>query len=139
MWWYNKKEFTSDDIGDAIGFVYQITDKTNSKKYIGKKLLTSKRKIKPLKGKVNRRTVVKETDWQSYYGSNEEIKKIVEEEGPDRFSREILVLCYTKGELSYREAELQFQNKVLLRDEYYNEFIGCRIHSKHVSNMKENK
>ena len=137
MWLYQGKEFTSDDINDAIGFIYEIIDKTNGKKYIGKKLLTSKRKLRPLKGKVNRRIVSKETDWQTYYGSNELIKKIVSEEGPNRFERHILRLCFSKGELSYREAELQFKNKVLFKEEYYNDFIGCRIHSKHVNKMKD--
>ena len=33
---------------------------------------------------------------------------------------------------SVSEAKLQFENDVLLKDEYYNEFIGCKIHSKHL-------
>ena len=32
--------------------------------------------------------------------------------------------------------KFQFDNEVLLRDDYYNEFIGCKIHSKHVSDLK---
>ena len=66
---------------DCVGFVYLITDKSNNKKYVGKKLLTSKRKLAPLKGKTRKRTVVKETDWQKYYGSSEEVKLMVEEKG----------------------------------------------------------
>ena len=63
-WYYKGEEFTSEMIEDYVGFVYLITDKSNDKKYVGKKLLTSKRKLPPLKGKTRRRTVVKETDWQ---------------------------------------------------------------------------
>ena len=70
MWLYKGEEFTSEMIEDWVGFVYLITDQSNDMKYVGKKLLTSKRKLPPLKGKKRRRTVVKETDWQKYYGSS---------------------------------------------------------------------
>jgi hypothetical protein len=59
----------------------------------------------------------------------------VEEHGTGKFRREILILCKTKGEMSYHEAKLQFDNNVLLSDKYYNNFIGCKIHSKHLSNL----
>ena len=36
MWYYEGKEFTSDMIGDNIGFVYIITNKQNGMKYVGK-------------------------------------------------------------------------------------------------------
>lgn len=135
MWLYNGKEFTSEDIGEYIGFVYMLTDLSNNKKYVGKKLLVSKRRLKPLKGMKRKRTVLKESDWQSYYGSSEEVKQIVEEKGGSNFHREILHLCKAKGELSYLEAKEQFDRGVLFSDEYYNEFIGCKIHSKHVKGL----
>ena len=90
MWYYKGEEFTSDMIGDHIGFVYIITDLSNNKKYVGKKLLVSKRKLPPLKGKTRKRTVTKESDWQSYFGSSDEVKAILEEKGADNFHREIL-------------------------------------------------
>ena len=65
-------------IEDYVGFVYQITDKTNDKKYIGKKGLISKRRLPPLKGKKRRRIKIIETDWQDYYGSSETVKMLVE-------------------------------------------------------------
>jgi len=136
MWYYKGEEFTSEMIEDYVGFVYLITDKSNDKKYVGKKLLTSKRKLPPLKGKTRRRTVVKETDWQKYYGSSEEVKLMVEEKGADNFYREILYLCKSKGELGYLEAKYQFVNDVLLRDDYYNGIIQCKIHRNHVKSLK---
>jgi len=135
-WYYKDEEFTSEMIGDYVGFVYLITDKSNNKKYVGKKLLTSKRKLPPLKGKTRRRTVVKETDWQKYYGSSEEVKLMVEEKGSDNFQREILFLCKSKGELGYIEAKYQFEHDVLLRDDYYNGIIQCKIHRNHVRSLK---
>ena len=137
MWYYNGEEFTSEMIGDYVGFVYLITDLSNGKKYVGKKTLMSKRKLPPLKGKTRRRTKIVETDWQDYYGSSEEVKNLVEERGRDQFKREILHLCNGKGEMSYLELKEQVDREVLFRDDYYNAFIGCKIHEKHVSSLKK--
>lgn len=134
MWLFEDKEFDPADsrIDDLAGFVYCITDLTNDKKYIGKKTLWSIRRLKPLKGKTRRRIKKAQSDWMSYYGSNEEVKLLIENDGENRFKREILKLCKTKGLMSYYEAKEQFDREVLFSDEYYNEFIGCKIHSKHV-------
>lgn len=137
MWLYHNKPISDDIWNDYVGFVYLITDLHNNKKYVGKKLFNSRKKLPPLKGKIRKRTVVKESDWQDYFGSSEEVKQLVETFGRDRFKREILHLCQSKGEMSYLEAKEQFDRKVLLSDEYYNEFIGVKIHSKHVSNLKD--
>lgn len=135
-WVHNGVKFTSEHIDDNYGFVYMITDLTNNKKYIGKKFFWNKKTLAPLKGKKNKRNKIVESDWQNYFGSNEQLKQLVEEQGHERFHREILVLCKSKGECSYIEAKLQFEHEVLLKDDYYNEFIGCRIHSKHVSTLR---
>jgi hypothetical protein len=120
-------------IEDNIGFVYCITDTRNGLKYIGKKGLISKRKMPPLKGKKRRRIKIIETDWQSYYGSSETVKALVEEYGRETFHREILRLCKSKGQMSYYEAKMQFETDCLLKpDEYYNEFIGCKINRRHL-------
>ena len=137
MWIYNNKEFTSDDISDYVGFVYVITDLSNDKKYVGKKLFQSKRRLPPLKGKTRRRTKIIESDWQDYFGSSDEVKEIVESLGRDNFNREILHLCMSKGEMSYLEAKEQFDREVLLSDEYYNGIINCKIHRTHVKRLKE--
>ena len=135
MWFYNGEEFTSEMIEDWIGFVYLITDKSNNMKYVGKKLLTRVAKLPPLKGKTRRRHVVKETDWKKYYGSSETVKLMIEEKGVDNFHREILYLCTSKGQLGYLEAKYQFVNDVLLRDDYYNGIIQCKIHRNHAKSL----
>jgi hypothetical protein len=138
MWIYNDKEFTSADIGNYIGFVYVITDLTNGMKYVGKKNFFSRRKLPPLKGKKQKRTKIIESDWETYYGSNEEVKSLVEGFGRDRFRREILHLCETKGELSYKELLEQVERKVLLKPhEYYNGIVQVRIHRNHVKSLHE--
>ena len=60
------------------------------------------------------------------------MQELVESKGQDNYKREILRLCKTKGEMSFYEAKLQFELDVLLREDYYNEFIGCKIHSRHI-------
>lgn len=137
MWYYNGKEFTSEMIGDYVGFVYVITDLSNDKKYVGKKLFKSKRRLPPLKGKTRKRTVVKESDWQDYFGSSDLVKTLIEEHGRNNFHREILHLCMSKGELSYLELLEQVERKVLLSDEYYNNIIQVRIHGSHVRSLRD--
>ena len=135
MWYMNEIEFT-DAPDDIEGFVYVITDKRNDKKYVGKKKFWSVTRKPPLKGKTRKRVVRKESDWMKYYGSSELVNQLLVEHGEDNFHREIIHLCKTKGEMSYLEAKEQFDRNVLLNDDYYNEFIGCKIHSKHVTGLK---
>ena len=136
-WLYNDTEFTSEMIEDNIGFVYEITDTENNMKYIGKKKFWSKVTRPPLKGRKNKRRSVKESDWKLYHGSSDEVKELVESSGPDRFQRKIIRLCKTLGEMTYYEMKEQFDREVLLKpDEYYNAFIGGKIHRKHI--LKKN-
>ena len=132
MWYYNNElfELTPEEYQ---GFVYQITELHTNKKYIGKKNFW-KPKILPINKTRKRRLRTRvESDWKTYFSSSSQIQKLVEESGEEKFKREILKLCKTKGEMSYYEAKLQFENNVLFRDDYYNEFIGCRVHSKHLT------
>ena len=133
-WIYNDEPFTSDDIGEHVGFVYLLTA-PDGKKYVGKKLFVSKRKLPPLKGKTRRRTKISESDWKTYYGSSEQVQELIE--SGTLFKREILHLCRSKGELSYLEAKEQFDREVLLRDDYFNGIIQVKIHASHVRNLKE--
>lgn len=135
MWTYENKLY-DEAPKKYMGFVYLITDLTTNRKYIGKKLFWNTRKLKPLKGKTRRRTQVVESNWKNYYGSNEELQQLVENSHAQRFEREILHLCTKKGIMSYLEAREQFDRNVLLSDEYYNNFIGCKIHGKHVAGLK---
>ena len=135
MWYYNN-ELYDEAPKEYMGFVYLITDLTTNRKYIGKKLFWNTRKLKPLKGKTRRRTQVVESNWKNYYGSNEELQHLVENSHAQRFEREILHLCTKKGIMGYLEAREQFDRNVLLSDEYYNNFIGCKIHGKHVAGLR---
>jgi hypothetical protein len=132
MWYYKEKEFTQDDVGDWIGFVYEITELSTGKKYIGKKIFQNIKKKPPLKGKKRKRIERVPSDWMAYYGSNDELKALVLKDGPEGFKREILHLCASKSEMGYIEAKLHFQYDVLLREDYFNGWISCRINSNQI-------
>ena len=133
-WIYENNPFNPDEsfLEDFQGFVYEITELSTGKKYIGKKFFWKPKTLPVTKTRKRKVKTRVQSDWQTYYGSNLELKQIIKEQGGDGYKREVLRLCRTKGECSYYEAKLQFENDVLLRDDYYNEFIGCKIHSKHV-------
>ena len=128
MWFYKGEYF--DNVGDWIGFVYQITNNLSGRKYIGKKNFYFS-KTRQVKGKKKKFKV--ESDWRDYYGSNKELAADVEEFGKEHFKREILTLCMSKGDFSYFEAKFQFDNNVLETDEYYNTWIMVRVHKKHLT------
>lgn len=138
-WYYKDKKYepTEDELKEWAGFVYIITDKSNDKKYIGKKGFWSKKTLPPLKGKKLKRRKIVESDWQTYFGSSDYVKELLLEHGENNFHREILYFCKSKGEMSYLEAKEQFNRDVLLDDNYYNGIINCRIHRSHVKRLKE--
>jgi len=139
MWIYENKPFepSEEDIKPFAGFVYLITEKKTGMKYVGKKLLWRTIKRPPLKGKKRRRIEVVQSDWQNYFGSSEAVGLLVEEHGPDAFVREILRFCKGKGEMAYFETKEQFDREVLLRDDYYNGIIHCRINHRTVAHLKK--
>lgn len=130
-WLYNNKLFDAPS-EEHYGFVYKITNLSNNKVYIGKKLFWFK-KTRIVKGKKKR--YLAPSDWKEYYGSSVTLKKDIEQLGVDNFQREIIKLCKNKGECSYFEAKTQFDQSVLLQPEqYYNDWIICRVHRKHILN-----
>jgi hypothetical protein len=135
-WKYNNEDFEETLIGDSYGFVYQITNLENDKKYIGKKLFYFS-KTKQVKGKKKRIKVP--SDWQTYYGSNKELQNDVTILGEDKFLREILHLCKSKGECSYLEAKEQFQRNVMEGDGYYNTWIMVRVRKSHIKDYNVRK
>ncbi len=139
MWQYQNKVVESLP-EDCVGFVYLITNKTNDRKYVGKKLAkfskttyktvklkNGTKKKKKIRGKI-------ESDWLTYYGSSIELNKDVERLGEESFTREILHYCKSKAECSYIEAREQFSRKVLETEEYYNGQISVRVHKSHILN-----
>ena len=113
---------------ECVGFVYLITNITTGRMYVGKKLARFKRSRPPLKGKKNKRRHTVDSDWQDYYGSSDLLTEDVNKLGKEKFTREILHLCKSKGECNYIEAKEQFARGVLESDDYYNGHIRVRVH-----------
>lgn len=137
MWTFNNIEVTELP-EDCVGFVYLITNLTNDRMYIGKKLAKfSKTKYQTvtLKNGTKKKKKIKskvDSDWIDYYGSSNELNKDVEALGKENFKREILFFCKSKAECSYIEAREQFTRRVLESTDYYNNNIMCRIHGSHI-------
>lgn len=112
---------------NPFGMIYVITNKTNNKKYIGKKQILSKRKKPPLKGKTRKRIVIVETDWKKYTSSSNNLNSDIQNQGIENFTFQIIRFCESKSEMAYFEAKEQFDREVLLKDEYYNEIINLRL------------
>lgn len=118
-----------------FGFIYIIEDIETKRKYIGKKNLFHSAGV--AKNRVNNRISPKwnpkhwkESDWKTYTGSCKELNVDIKAKGKDRFSFEILKLCYSKSDLSYSEMEEQVNRDVLRTKlnpdtyEYYNGSIN---------------
>lgn len=131
--WYYKEEPYDISPEEYQGFVYKITELDTNKKYIGKKFFWSPKTLPITKTRKRRVKTRVESDWKSYFGSSKEVQERVKQNGEGLYKREILHLCKTKGDCSYWELYEQMINHVLLNDDYYNEFVGAKIHSKHVT------
>lgn len=137
-WLYNGIVVDAEVLSNYTGFVYMITNLTNEKKYIGKKLAKFSRtttKTVTLKNGTKKKKKIRnkiDSDWQEYYGSNKELQQDVLTLGPQSFRREILRLCKSKGECNYHEAKLQFAYGVLENDYYYNSWISVKVSRSHM-------
>jgi hypothetical protein len=125
---------------DCVGFVYLITNNLTGRKYIGKKLAkfskTSYKIVKLKNGNKKRKRIKSkiDSDWQLYYGSNDQLNQDIAELGADNFTREILFYCPSKATCSYVEAREQFNHRVLESDDWYNGQISVRVHGSHIKN-----
>lgn len=130
-WYYGGVPFEED--GTHFGYVYLIENLITGKKYIGRKYFTAAG-TKQIKGK--RKKIRKESDWKSYFGSNETLKAEVAELGEHNFRRTILHLCKSKSECSYLETFEIFSRHALLNELYYNDWVSAKIRRAHLKNLQ---
>ena len=139
VWLYESKQIETLP-EDCVGFVYLITNNLTGRKYIGKKLAKFSKttyKTVTLKNGNKKRKRIKskiDSDWQLYYGSNDQLNQDIERLGAENFTREILFYCQSKSACSYIEAREQFRHRVLESDDWYNGQISVRVHGSHIKN-----
>lgn len=127
MWLYQEKEFTEDMIEDNVGFVYLITNTTNDKLYVGKKLFTKSKTYQKNKKKKRKRV---SSDWLEYTGSNEQLNEDIL--SGHNIKKEILHLCKSKGWCTYWESKEILMRDSLINDKYYNQWLSCKIRRTHL-------
>lgn len=111
------------------GYIYQTINLKTGKFYIGKKAYKHKirKKLSKKKRKGTRKrieTVYKDSGWQDYYGSSEELKKDIELLGKENFKVTHLKECPDKQSLSYWEQHYMFTYNVLFENTYNGNIAG---------------
>ena len=135
MWLYQGKEIKeiTDMPENIFGFIYIVTHTPTGRKYLGKKQLISVQKKALGKKELalltdgrasKKKTVTKESDWKTYYGSHPEIKQLIKDKKHLEFTREILMFVPNKKLLTYYETKYLFMNEVLEPgSNYFNDSI----------------
>lgn len=148
-WEYKGRLITeiADMPEDTFGFIYRVIHKPTQKKYIGKKVLyfernvaLGKKELEVLKeerkaagigGRVPaKKKVIKESDWKTYYGSQDEIKKLVKSSKPEDWTREILEFVTTKKLLTYYEIKYILVHDALEDNDYLNDNVLGKFYKK---------
>lgn len=154
MWIYEDKSIYKiadlpKDLQDSYGFIYELVG-SNGKRYIGQKQFFSVRskvassKQVQLKGKSHFRRkkikggskagemkyyeeVRKETDWLTYYGSSDEVKKDIK--NGVTFEKIILELVPRKGLMLYKETKAIICSGALEDNNYYNRHVMNKFYA----------
>ena len=128
MWYYKGEVISSieDFPPQTFGFVYRVIHQPTGKIYIGKKVLQFVRKTKLTKKdlslyegtkgrKPSYKQVVKESDWQTYWGSNKILTNLLKNEPIENFKREMYSGC-----IGFFTPEDDFDFNVVIRSLFYN-------------------
>ncbi len=142
MWLYKEQQIQElTDMPESVfGFVYEITHQPTGRKYLGRKQLISitkkalgKKELALITDKraSKFKTVKKETDWKTYYGSHPEIKQMIKDGKELEFTREIIIFVPSKKQLTYYEDKYLYMNGVIEPDStYFNDNISGRFFKK---------
>jgi hypothetical protein len=148
MWIYKNEVIKdlSDFPLNTYGFIYKIVHIPTQKLYIGKKNLYHNVKKKLTKKELAEqtgpgrkqlsKTVQKESDWKTYWGSNKQLLELIKNEPKDNFYKVILQCVFDKKLLTYYECKCLFKLGVLESPEkYFNDNIQGRFFTKDFKNI----
>lgn len=122
--WINAPETTPTD---KVGFVYVVKEIDTNMVYYGIKKFWQTKKLKPLKGKKNKRHRVYETDWRNYKTSSP-LMQFKIEKNPNNYLMYIMDICESITEMKAKEAYHQLRHYVNNDwDSLYNEVINLRL------------
>lgn len=107
---------------DYFGFIYEITDETSGKKYIGKKQYWMAKRVSGCRAKVSDRQSKKwkpncwrESDWRTYEGSSKTLKGWMKDHPDHKYSYRIIRQCRSRGTLHYAEVEALVKSGAIWR------------------------
>tara|TARA_R110000744_G_scaffold170264_2_gene288394 strand:- start:1435 stop:1854 length:420 start_codon:yes stop_codon:yes gene_type:complete len=120
MWFYKEEEIKSHDdlLPECTDIVYCIYY-ASGKKYVGKKVVRSMRRLKPTKAQLAirknfKRVEKKDLSFVDYTGSSKETT------GEAVIRKEILYQCSTKKAATYIEAGILFNEDAIFSEDYLN-------------------
>jgi hypothetical protein len=128
MWYSFKESYVYymeiiDFPENTFGFIYRITHVPSKRYYIGKKFLYHSIKKKLTKKEIAEqtgpgrksltKTIQKESDWKSYWGSSKEFLELVKKYPEEEFKKEIIYIVANKKLLTYYEVKAQLENNCL--------------------------
>jgi len=112
------------DPHNAFGFIYRVDCLRNGKSYIGKKQYR-------IGGSKKKASYNQQSDWKKYTTSSKHVNADIRLFGKNEFEFIHLFDCYTKGDLTYQETNLQHKFDVLTEKQedgspaWYNRAIGA--------------
>lgn len=132
-WFYQGKEIKSinDCEPDALGFIYEITNLSNNKKYLGRKTI---RKPNYTSG-VNKGKSKGNYVFTTYCGSSKSLLEDIK--SGNTYKKEIIRWCYSKAELTYYESQAIYCSDSLIREDFYNFWCKSTVYSRHLNSAKK--
>jgi hypothetical protein len=127
----------------ALAFIYRIERISDGKFYVGRKMLSSNRKVRLTKKEKllpeNKRKifkrVIKETDWKDYWGSSKELLEDIKLLGKESFKREILCFTTSKSDTSFYEMFYQMKFNVLFENSYNGHIANTKFFKGKISQL----
>lgn len=132
-WFFEGKEIKSiaDCEPKALGFIYEITNLTNNKRYLGRKTIRKPNYTSGIKKGQSKGVYV----FTTYCGSSKSLLEDIK--NGDEYKKEIIRWCFSKAELTYYESQAIYCSDSLLREDFYNFWCKATVYSKHLNPAKK--